>query len=291
MDELKAPPRNPLFGSIADLVNGAADYADRPDPALPGGKANPSLALLAHLLSLRSLGITADRKSYGEPLTNFGKANVPLLKPETADVASMALPFPRATAGALAGGMAHGAEAAGPVIPFLTKKFGSASNLRSALADALEARAAELQAAQEAALRSTIKPGKRLIDDNTRRPTVYDVAEAVPGQGSDFTWKGVRREKQADGSFRDGRFELTDAQLQAMREHPLQPGELDPMNMQKYTGGLQNQLEGRRLDFPPQPQMEAMLAAKKAAQAAAFRKAERDYRKGIGPNPYNMSFE
>jgi hypothetical protein len=61
---------------------------------------------LASLLESTGLPKTIERMSYGEPLTNIGRANVPLLKPETAEammtVAPMAGPVARG-AGRLVG--------------------------------------------------------------------------------------------------------------------------------------------------------------------------------------------
>jgi hypothetical protein len=99
--QMRATPRNKLMGLLADALQGAQDYAQRPDPRMPGGKANPVLGLLADAASLQSLATTAQRVSYGEPLTNKGKANVPFLRPETADVAMMAPLSPRNALAAL----------------------------------------------------------------------------------------------------------------------------------------------------------------------------------------------
>lgn len=106
--EMRATPRNPVAGWIADALKTAHDYTQRANPTMPMGKANPALAAFADLASLGSLATTADRLSYGEPLTNRGKANVPFLKPETADVAMMAPISPRSALAALGmvGGMA-----------------------------------------------------------------------------------------------------------------------------------------------------------------------------------------
>lgn len=98
--QMRATPRNKLMGLLADSLGGVRDYANAPDPTMPGGLANPPLSMLSNLLSLPSLATTADRASYGEPLTNAGKANVPFLKPETADALMMAPLSPRAALGA-----------------------------------------------------------------------------------------------------------------------------------------------------------------------------------------------
>ena len=106
-DQMRASPRNRL-AALADALTAANEYANRPDKTMPGGLANPPLSMLSGLLGLPSLATTAQRASYGEPLTNAGKANVPFLKPETADALMMAPLSPRTALGAvgLAGGMA-----------------------------------------------------------------------------------------------------------------------------------------------------------------------------------------
>jgi len=103
---MQATPRNKLMGLLADGLKAADRYANKPDPTMPGGKANPPLSLLSDLASLKSLAEVANNVSYGYPLTNKGVANVPFLKPETADALMMAPISPRnaLAAAALAGG-------------------------------------------------------------------------------------------------------------------------------------------------------------------------------------------
>jgi len=47
----------------------------------------------AGLLGTTGVPQTVERMAYGEPLTNIGRANVPLLKPETADALMTVAPF------------------------------------------------------------------------------------------------------------------------------------------------------------------------------------------------------
>jgi hypothetical protein len=103
--EARPTPRNLLAGYIADALKAANEFAQKPDNTMPMGKANPMLSLLAEFASLPSLATTADRISYGEPLTNINKANVPLLKPETADALMMAPLNPRAAVGLASAGL------------------------------------------------------------------------------------------------------------------------------------------------------------------------------------------
>lgn len=85
MDTIAQTPRNRFLAQIADALLAADAYTQKADPAMPMGKANPPLALASQFLGLGGLARTADRLSYGEPITNLGKANVPLLPSDTAD--------------------------------------------------------------------------------------------------------------------------------------------------------------------------------------------------------------
>jgi hypothetical protein len=128
--EIKPTPRNKLMGLLADALAGANDYANKPGSA-QGGLLNPPLAMLANALALPSLATTADRMSYGAPLTNARQANVPWLKPETADALMMAPLSPRnALAAASMGlGMADNGvmQAAGSFANRSRNLFGSIS--------------------------------------------------------------------------------------------------------------------------------------------------------------------
>jgi hypothetical protein len=94
-DYIGATPQNPLLG----LLYGGYDYLRSP-------QRTQQMQGLASLLESTGLPKTIERMSYGEPLTNIGQANVPLLKPETAEammtVAPMAVPVARG-AGRLVG--------------------------------------------------------------------------------------------------------------------------------------------------------------------------------------------
>jgi hypothetical protein len=111
LDQMQPTPRNRMMGLLADALTAANDYANKPDKTMPGGMANPPLSMLSGLLSLPSLATTAQRASYGAPLTNAGQANVPFLKPETADALMMAPLSPRTALGAV--GLAAGMGDAG----------------------------------------------------------------------------------------------------------------------------------------------------------------------------------
>ena len=73
-DYIGATPQNPLLG----LLYRGYDYLRSP-------QRTQQMQGLASLLESTGLPKTIERMSYGEPLTNIGRANVPLLKPETAE--------------------------------------------------------------------------------------------------------------------------------------------------------------------------------------------------------------
>ena len=106
--EMQATPRNRIMGRLADLLGQANTFATQNDPRYADKRQNQTLGLMADAVSLGSLAKTADRMSYGSPLTNARQANVPWLKPETADALMMAPLSPRTALGVLgmAGGMA-----------------------------------------------------------------------------------------------------------------------------------------------------------------------------------------
>ena len=103
-------PRNPLLGYLSDLSQGGLEYLRDPrfrqammqlPQALPGfrlgGQALPQM--------IESTGIpqTMQRMAYGQPLTNIGKANVPLLPEDTANAAMTLAPFAGPLIGATKG--------------------------------------------------------------------------------------------------------------------------------------------------------------------------------------------
>jgi hypothetical protein len=78
VDALRATPRNEVLGTISDAMNSGINWMRSPE------RTQQMQGLGAYF---ESTGIpkTTERMAYGEPLTNIGKANVPLMKPETAE--------------------------------------------------------------------------------------------------------------------------------------------------------------------------------------------------------------
>lgn len=81
-DNIRATPRNELLGLLSD----AYKWMQSPE-------STQQMQGFAGLLGTTGLPQTIERMAYGEPLTNIGRANVPLLKPETADALMTVAPF------------------------------------------------------------------------------------------------------------------------------------------------------------------------------------------------------
>jgi hypothetical protein len=85
-DNLQATPRNQLLGLLSDAMYGGINYMKDP-------RRSQQMQGLAGLLESTGIPKTTERMAYGEPLTNIGRANVPLLKPETAEAMMTVAPL------------------------------------------------------------------------------------------------------------------------------------------------------------------------------------------------------
>ena len=125
-DRIQATPRNELLGLLADAMYGGLNYMKDP-------RRTQQMQGLAGLLESTGIPKTTERMAYGEDLTNINRANVPLLKPETAEalmtVAPMVGPVARgAERAAMTAGRA-GERLAERVVPQIMERGGMASGL------------------------------------------------------------------------------------------------------------------------------------------------------------------
>ena len=85
-DNIRATPRNEFLGLLADAMYGGLEYMKDP-------RRTQQMQGLAGLLESTGIPKTTERMAYGEDLTNIGRANVPLLKPETAEAIMTVAPM------------------------------------------------------------------------------------------------------------------------------------------------------------------------------------------------------
>lgn len=91
-----------MLGLLADALNSAYQYANKPGPAQ--GKYNPVLGLLADALPIKAAANVLDDLSYGHAPIR-GRGMTTQLTPDAKEVALALAPFPRASAGAALAGM------------------------------------------------------------------------------------------------------------------------------------------------------------------------------------------
>lgn len=125
-DRIQATPRNELLGLLADAMYGGLEYMKDP-------RRTQQMQGLAGLLESTGIPKTTERMAYGEDLTNINRANVPLLKPETAEalmtVAPMVGPVARgAERAAMTAGRA-GERLAERVVPQIMERGGMSAGL------------------------------------------------------------------------------------------------------------------------------------------------------------------
>jgi len=123
MDAIRATPyRSPVAGGINDLLGGLLGYMRDP-------RRTQQMQGLAGLLESTGVPKTVERLAYGEPLTNLQQANVPALRPETANALMTLLPVPSgANRAAMAAGRA-GERMAERVVPQIMERGGMPAGL------------------------------------------------------------------------------------------------------------------------------------------------------------------
>jgi hypothetical protein len=128
MDGLRATPyRSSAAGTANDLISGLLGYMRDP-------RRTQQMQGLAGLLESTGIPKTVERFAYGEPLTNIQQANVPTLRPETANALMTLLPVPSgANRAAMAAGRA-GERMAERVVPQIMERGGMPAGLLEGMA-------------------------------------------------------------------------------------------------------------------------------------------------------------
>lgn len=127
-DGIRATPyRYAPLGTANELIGGLLGYLRDP-------RRTQQMQGLAGLLESTGIPKTVERLAYGEPLTNLQQANVPTLRPETAEALLTLLPVPSgANKAAMAAGRA-GERLAERVVPQIMERGGMPAGLLQDLA-------------------------------------------------------------------------------------------------------------------------------------------------------------
>lgn len=128
MDGIRATPyQYPLVGSVNELIGGLLGYMRDP-------RRTQQMQGLAGLLESTGIPKTVERLAYGEPLTNIQRANVPLLRPETAEALLTVAPVPPVAGRATMAAGRAGERLAERVVPQIMERGGVSAGLLDALA-------------------------------------------------------------------------------------------------------------------------------------------------------------
>jgi hypothetical protein len=179
MDGIRATPYiNPLLGSVNELVGGLLGYMRDP-------RRTQQLQGLAGLLESTGVPKTLERLAYGEPLTNIQRANVPVLRPETAEALLTLSPVPRATSrAAMAAGRA-GERMAERVVPQIMERGGMPAGLLQDLAQGSVSRitpdASRLGSITRESFVPGVEAGKEMIVHHNISPEKLARVEKIGG--------------------------------------------------------------------------------------------------------------
>lgn len=180
-DEIRSTPyRSSFAGSANDLIGGLLGYMRDP-------RRTQQLQGLAGLLESTGIPKTVERLAYGEPLTNLQQANVPTLRPETAEALLTLLPVPS--------GASRAAKAIDPAV----QKYGP--RLEQSLLPALEAAynrgglTREMVEAMGTGARSNVLPPARFRGEQLQGlPSKVDVGGRVEEFGTDQRLVDIAKE-------------------------------------------------------------------------------------------------
>jgi hypothetical protein len=83
---VQATPRKKGYGTASDVLKGVHEFVSK-----PFGYDNPPAEMLSDFIGIPAASRVLDKLSYGEPITNYGKANVPFMQDDTFDAFGLGL--------------------------------------------------------------------------------------------------------------------------------------------------------------------------------------------------------
>lgn len=190
MAELRATPyANPLTGLSNDVIQGLLGY-------MKDKKRTQQLQGLAGLLESTGIPKTVERAAYAESptgllnaLTNVNRANVPLLKPETADALMTLAPVPSgANKAAMAAGRV-GERYAEKVVPQILERGGLPAGLLQDLAQG--SRSQIIKTPETGLLNQQLNLPKDYYELNSLATQAYSDLRKAPSQEAADYYKSI----------------------------------------------------------------------------------------------------
>lgn len=209
MDAIRATPyRSPVAGGINDLLGGLLGYMRDP-------RRTQQMQGLAGLLESTGIPKTVERLAYNEPLTNIQQANVPALRPETANALMTLLPVPSgANRAAMAAGRA-GERMAERVVPRVMERGGVPAGLLDALSQKSMSKVVPVNVAREIEMPVSLPTSKEFYKAIENEPSAQ-----ITDQGLLLNLKRLQDPNQSGAeSVRTGVFYLPEGQSSGLKNY------------------------------------------------------------------------
>lgn len=209
MDGIRATPYiNPLLGSANDIIGGLLGYMRDP-------RRTQQLQGLAGLLESTGIPKTAERLAYGEPLTNIQRANVPLLRPETAEALLTVAPVPPVAGRATMAAGRAGERMAERMVPQIMERGGMPAGLLQDLAQGLRSNVVPVDVAKRIDMPVNLPQSKEFLKAVENEPSAK-----ITEEGLLLNLKRLQNPEQSGmESVRTGVFYLPEGQASGLKNY------------------------------------------------------------------------
>lgn len=209
MDGIRATPYvNPLLGSANEILGGLLGYMRDP-------RRTQQLQGLAGLLESTGIPKTVERLAYGEPLTNVQRANVPLLRPETAEALMTLAPVPPVAGRATMAAGRAGERLAEKMVPQIMERGGMPAQLLQDLSQGSVSRVVPTDVAKRIEMPVNLPQNKEFLKAVENEPSAQITNEGL-------LMNLVRKqapEQSGSESVRTGVFYLPEGQASNLKHY------------------------------------------------------------------------
>lgn len=209
MDGIRATPyRSPIAGTANDILGGLLGYMRDP-------RRTQQMQGLAGLLESTGIPKTVERLAFGEPLTNIRQANVPLLRPETAEALLTLAPVPPAAGRATMAVGRAGERLAERVVPQVMERGGMPAGLLQDLAQGLRSNVVPVVVARRIDMPVNLPQSKEFL-----RAVENEPSAKITEEGLLLNLKRLQNPEQSGmESVRTGVFYLPEGQASGLKNY------------------------------------------------------------------------